>query len=112
MEEEMKLNRIQLLIVIGREWLCPLFVLFLMWALANDAIAVESLDGEAGQRPPNVVFVLADDLGWAELGCYGNGFNETPNLDKLATQGMRFSSMVEMDTPPNTMWNAVCEILS
>jgi len=91
MEEEMKLNRIQLLIVIGREWLCPLFVLFLMWALANDAIAVESLDGEAGQRPPNVVFVLADDLGWAELGCYGNGFNETPNLDKLATQGMRFT---------------------
>ncbi|MHC4743593.1 MAG: sulfatase-like hydrolase/transferase [Planctomycetota bacterium] len=40
---------------------------------------------------PNVVFVLADDLGWAELGCYGNEFNETPNLDKLAHQGMRFT---------------------
>jgi arylsulfatase A len=41
--------------------------------------------------PPNIVFVLADDLGWAELGCYGNGFNETPNLDRLAGGGMRFT---------------------
>jgi len=40
---------------------------------------------------PNIVFVLADDLGWAELGCYGNKFNETPNLDKLARAGMRFT---------------------
>jgi arylsulfatase A-like enzyme len=40
---------------------------------------------------PNVIFILADDLGWAELGCYGNTFNETPNLDKLASQGMRFT---------------------
>lgn len=40
---------------------------------------------------PNVVFVLADDLGWAELGCYGNKFNETPNLDRLARQGMLFT---------------------
>lgn len=43
-----------------------------------------------GNRP-NVVFILADDLGWAELGCYGNDFNETPNIDKLAGQGMRFT---------------------
>ncbi|NQT36333.1 MAG: sulfatase [Planctomycetes bacterium] len=40
---------------------------------------------------PNVVFVLADDLGWAELGCYGNTFNRTPHLDRLAGQGMRFT---------------------
>ena len=45
-------------------------------------------EGEGG---PNIVFVLADDLGWAELGCYGNKFNETPNLDTLARQGMRFT---------------------
>jgi len=30
---------------------------------------------------PNIVYILADDLGWTELGCYGNTFNETPNLD-------------------------------
>jgi arylsulfatase A len=40
---------------------------------------------------PNIIFILADDLGWAELGCYGNKFNETPNLDKLASGGMRFT---------------------
>jgi len=40
---------------------------------------------------PNIIFILADDLGWTELGCYGNKFNETPNLDKLASQGMRFT---------------------
>ena len=40
---------------------------------------------------PNIIFILADDLGWAELGCYGNRFNETANLDALARQGMRFS---------------------
>ena len=48
-------------------------------------------EGMRPKRPPNIVFVLADDLGWAELGCYGNKFNETPNLDKLAAQGMRFT---------------------
>ncbi|MCP4641484.1 MAG: sulfatase, partial [bacterium] len=40
---------------------------------------------------PNIIFILADDLGWAELGSYGNTFNETPNLDQLAAHGMRFT---------------------
>jgi len=44
------------------------------------------------KRPPNIVFILADDLGWAELGCYGNTFNETPYLDRLARDGMRFTT--------------------
>ena len=40
---------------------------------------------------PNIVFILLDDLGWVDVGCYGSGFYETPNLDKLARQGMRFT---------------------
>ena len=40
---------------------------------------------------PNIIFVLADDLGWSELGCYGNSFNETPHLDQLAKDGIRFT---------------------
>ena len=48
--------------------------------------------GFADSEPrPNIVFILADDLGWAELGCYGNKFNETPNLDRMAREGMRFT---------------------
>ena len=47
--------------------------------------------GLAAPNRPNVVFILADDLGWAELGSYGHKFNETPNLDTLAARGMRFT---------------------
>lgn len=45
----------------------------------------------AASRRPNIVFVLADDLGWGELGCYGNTFNQTPNLDRLAKDGVRYT---------------------
>ncbi len=40
---------------------------------------------------PNIVFILADDLGWSDLSCYGNPFNQTPHLDKLAKAGVRFT---------------------
>ncbi len=39
----------------------------------------------------NIVFILIDDMGWADLPCYGNKFHETPNIDRLARQGMRFT---------------------
>ncbi|HPM85301.1 MAG TPA: sulfatase-like hydrolase/transferase, partial [Candidatus Anammoximicrobium sp.] len=41
--------------------------------------------------PPNVVLILADDLGWSDLGCCGSTFYETPVIDGLAAQGMRFN---------------------
>ncbi len=43
-------------------------------------------------RPPNLVVILADDLGAKELGCYGHTVHETPNLDRLAREGMRFET--------------------
>ncbi len=46
---------------------------------------------EPGKKP-NVIYILADDLGYSELGCYGNTFNETPNIDKLASEGVRFTN--------------------
>lgn len=47
---------------------------------------------EPGQPTrPNIVLILADDLGWADPGCYGNTFYETPNIDRLAQDGLRFT---------------------
>ena len=43
------------------------------------------------KRKPNIIVVLADDLGWVELESYGNSFNETPCLNRLAEEGMRFT---------------------
>jgi arylsulfatase A-like enzyme len=40
---------------------------------------------------PNIVFILADDLGWTDLHCYGSQYYETPNIDRLASQGMKFT---------------------
>jgi len=44
------------------------------------------------RRRPNFVFFLIDDLGRQDLGCYGSTFYETPNIDRLAAQGMRFTN--------------------
>jgi arylsulfatase A len=48
---------------------------------------------QAGQRKkkPNIVYIMADDLGYAELGCYGQKKIRTPNIDKLAAEGMKFT---------------------
>ncbi|PQO45679.1 arylsulfatase [Blastopirellula marina] len=48
-------------------------------------------EANAADRPPNIVFILADDLGYSELGSYGQEKIHTPNLDQLARDGMRFT---------------------
>ena len=42
-------------------------------------------------KKPNIIFILIDDMGWKDLGCYGSTFYETPNIDKLAKEGIRFT---------------------
>ena len=56
----------------------------LLSLLATDATANEA------SKQPNIVLILADDLGWTGLKCFGSDFYETPNIDRLAKQGMRF----------------------
>lgn len=59
----------------------------LLLALAlTSAISLQAQD-----RPPNIIFVLIDDMGWTDLGCYGSKYYETPNIDQLAKDGMKFT---------------------
>ncbi|MCP4611625.1 MAG: sulfatase [Planctomycetes bacterium] len=46
---------------------------------------------KADNQKPNLLFILADDYGWSQLGCYGSKYYETPYIDRLARQGMRFT---------------------
>ena len=48
-------------------------------------------EGKDSKPKPNFLFILADDMGWSQLGCYGSNYYETPNIDRLANQGMRFT---------------------
>lgn len=67
-------------------------------ALGVVALAAQAADpaAQSGNRladdRPNIVFVLADDLGWTDLRCYGSDLYQTPHIDRLAAQGMRFTS--------------------
>jgi len=65
------------------------FLKYTAWFAADIALTA-GVHGETKPHP-NFVFILADDLGWADLGCYGSDLHETPNIDKLARQGMRFT---------------------
>lgn len=54
--------------------------------------ASRSAAAAPGAPRPNFVFILADDLGWTDLGCFGSSFYETPHIDRLAAGGMRFTN--------------------
>ena len=55
-------------------------------------LGLSAIAGRSELEKPNFVFILMDDLGWMDLSCYGSKFYETPNIDRLATQGMRFTN--------------------
>src|SRR5262245_6007764 len=54
--------------------------------------AAMPLLGQARKRPPNIVWIMGDDLGYADLGCYGQKYIRTPNIDRIAAEGMRFTN--------------------
>ena len=63
---------------------------FLASLAVSLAIRAPAFAAERDARP-NIVLIVADDLGYGELGCYGQQLIETPRLDELARQGMRFT---------------------
>nr|MBP7638453.1 sulfatase-like hydrolase/transferase [Kiritimatiellia bacterium] len=55
------------------------------------AVLVLAAGAAAAAQKPNLIFVLADDLGYGELGCYGQQVIQTPRLDRMAAEGVRFT---------------------
>lgn len=64
----------------------PINLLFVLVLFLNSQSAVH-----AEEKKPHIVLIVVDDLGWRDLGCYGSTFYETPHIDSLAKQGMRFT---------------------
>ena len=50
-----------------------------------------SVSSQTTSNKPNIIFILTDDMGYQDLGCYGNPYNETPHIDSLAKRGLRFT---------------------
>jgi arylsulfatase A len=73
--------------MIGRRQRLFSFVLFAASSLVAVLVATVSFAAER----PNIVFILADDLGYGDLSCYGQTHFQTPNLDRMAAEGMRFT---------------------
>jgi arylsulfatase A len=69
-----------------------LLILLVSWMYISATIKTKAV------KKPNIIFILADDLGYMDLGCYGNPFNETPNLDSLAKGGIRFTQAYSSST--------------
>jgi arylsulfatase A-like enzyme len=61
--------------------------------LLSVAVVFSSLFAGAADTKPNILFILADDLGWGDLGCYGQKQIQTPNLDALTREGTRFTQV-------------------
>ncbi len=69
-------------------------VVFLTLSCVSSSVvsAADVVEADAATPPrPNIIFILADDLGIGDLGCYGQKHIQTPNLDRLATEGIRFT---------------------
>lgn len=69
----------------------------LIWTTFLFVIGVRTISWAETERTvnpsrPNIVLIMADDLAWSDLGCYGSRFNLTPNIDRLAAEGVRFTS--------------------
>src|SRR5258705_3136056 len=59
------------------------FIALLLWPFPQ---------GVSAQRRPNIIFIYADDMGYGDLGCYGARAIKTPNIDRMASEGLRLTS--------------------
>ena len=62
------------------------------------ALAGATLAAQTPAQKPNIIFILADDLGMGDVGCYGQKIIQTPNIDRIAAEGIRFTQAYAGDT--------------
>ena len=62
-----------------------LFIALLVSSYSNDGLCLDR---------PNIVIIMADDMGYGDAGCFGGKHIQTPNIDRLAAEGMRFTQML------------------
>ena len=74
-------------VVLASRYCCLVILLSVLWKSPVDAFQ----ETVQGSRLPNIVLIVADDLGWGEVGCYGQALIGTPNIDKIAENGIRFT---------------------
>lgn len=60
-------------------------------SLSALSLAVAGCNKKSSPQKPNIIFIMIDDLGYGDIGCYGSTINKTPNIDKLAKGGVRFT---------------------
>ena len=64
----------------------------------HHSFAQQNLPKSNKAKKPNIIFILADDLGYGDIGCYGQQKIETPNIDRLASEGVRFTQFYSRST--------------
>ena len=69
---------------------CIIFLLSSLFA-CQDSNQTENSTNLPKQKMPNIIYILADDLGYGDLSCYGQKKFQTPNIDRLAAEGMKFT---------------------
>ena len=66
------------------------YLILLISIFLGQNISAQTKKNNTNTSKPNIIFILADDLGTGEVGCYGSDNNKTPNIDKLAKNGLKF----------------------
>src|SRR5215470_6276100 len=82
--------------------LASLLATALIICVADESSSMLALQTITAQRQPNIIFIYADDLGYGDLGCYGAKAFKTPNIDRMAAEGLRltnFYSVAPVCTP-------------
>ena len=75
-----------------RKWIATLLQVVVSFSFVLAGVETLSAEQNRGTDRPNIVLLLADDLGYGDVSCYGATSLETPNIDRLASEGIRFTS--------------------